>query len=276
MTTHSEAPDPRVDGLGHDQKIALVESALLARAPQSSDIECIRSPEWVQWIRRGVPSILTNRVWFSRMSEEEADQRIAKTVATYRALNLPLMWMLSPSTRPKNLSERLLAHGFRHLVDVRGMVARVGDILKKSQLTTNDAIRIEVVNESNIEEWLAIYARGWNVNEEAKDAVRKEMHTRFAQNADKSIDILARYEGRPCGSASLAIFDNLGLFMNGFVDPEVRQRGIFRAMVVARAAILQGRSIPHAVIHALAHSAAPLMCRMGFEDICAMSAYTYP
>ena len=169
-----------------------------------------------------------------------------------------------------------MAHGFRHMVDVRGMFARVTDILKMAQLPTNNAIQIEVVNESNIEEWLEIYARGWSVNEEVKNAVRKEMHLRFAHNVDNCIDILARYEGRPCGTATLAILDDLGLFLNGFVDPEVRHRGIFRAMGIARAEILQGRSIPHAVIHALAHSAAPLVCRMGFEDICAMSAYTYP
>ncbi len=264
------------DTMARDTKIAVIEAALIERTPPSSDIECIKRPGWVQWLRRGVQSPLTNRIWFSRLSDEEVDERIAETIATYRALNLPLMWMLSPGSRPTNLAERLLAHGFRHYVDVRGMIAHVDDILKAAATSINPAIQVTVVDESNMKDWLTLYARGWNVDEETKNAVRREMKARFEQPNERVIEVLARYEGEACGAASLDIFNGFGLFLNGFVLPELRHKGVFRSMVAARASILKQRNIPFGVIHALAQTAAPIVHRLGFEDVCEMSAYTYP
>lgn len=264
------------DTLARDTKIAMIEAALVDRTPPSPDIECIVRPGWVQWIRRGVQSPLTNRIWLSRLSDEEADERIAATMATYRGLNLPLMWMLSPGSRPTNLAERLLAHGFRHMVDVRGMIARVDDIVKVAATSINPAIQVDIVDESNMEEWLTLYARGWNVDEATKNAVRREMKARFEQHDEKVLEVLARHEGEACGAANLAIYNGFALFLNGFVLPELRHKGVFRSMVAVRASILQQRNIPHGIIHALAQTAAPVVRRMGFEDVCEMSAYTYP
>lgn len=276
MATDSEAMHSYVDTLRLEQKIAIVEAALTLRTPSAADIEVINRPDWVQSIRRGTPSPLMNRVWLSRLSDAEADERIVETIATYQSLNLPLMWMLSPSSRPKNLAERLEARGFRHLVNVRGMLARVDDLVCLGGATRQENTTVEIVNAANIEEWLALYARAWNVDETTKDVVRKEMTAQFDQPTESHFAVVARYRGEACGAASVAVFDHFGLLLNAFVDPEVRRRGIFRSMVMARASILRERSIPYAVIHALEQTAAPLVRRMGFEDVCEMSAYTYP
>ncbi len=263
-------------GLDLQRKIEMIEAGLTRRVIPYAGIEYIVEKSWVQSIHRGVPSALSNRVWFSDLADQEANDRIKQTLATYQSLQVPFMWMLSPNSRPSDLAVRLVAHGFRLTARVRGMLADVDSLMRMGGDAAGTNICVEMVNESNMYEWIEVVARGWEMAQAAEDAMRSAMKVRFAEDCDKMIEFLARCEGIACGASTLERYENFGLFMNGFVKSEYRGRGVFRAMVIARAAWLKERNVPLAAIHALEETAAPLALRMGFEDVCKISAYSSP
>ena len=69
----------------------------------------------------GTKMSLYNCVGRARLSEREADDAIDDVLQESRARGLPRIWLLDSSTRPKDLPERLVKHGFTKEDDTPGM-----------------------------------------------------------------------------------------------------------------------------------------------------------
>jgi len=255
------------------RKIEIVEAGLIDHVLQDSNVEYIVEPGWTQSISRNIPAPLSNRVSFSVLSEAEADERIEKTISLYQSLRLPLLWMVSPSSRPVDLPARLMARGFRLMARVRGMIGNVDTLVQMADHGESQEIHVDPVREVDLDEWIELIAEGWNMLPEARELMREKTYRRHAQNQDKIIYVLARCGAVACGGALVEFHREFGLLMSGFVKPEFRRRGVYRAMIKMRAKLLKERNIPFAVVHALDHTSAPLARAMGFEDVCEMVAY---
>lgn len=260
--------------LDFQRKIDIVEAGLIKHIFRDSNTEYILEPGWVQSISRHIPAPMANRIWFSVLPESEADERIEQTIAMYQSLQLPMMWMISPSSRPVDLPTRLIARGFRFTARVRGMFAPVDKLVGMADHAPADEIRVEPIRESDLNDWIEMIASGWTMLPEARRALDEKVRRRYAEDGDKIIYVLARCGAVPCGAALVELRNEFGLLMSGFVQPEYRRRGVFRALVKKRAELLQKRTIPYAVMHAHEQSSAPLARNMGFDDVCEMTAYT--
>lgn len=250
-------------------KIELVERALRSRIQRDPRTELVVAEGWVQTITRGMRSELYNRVYFSVLDAAEADARIASTLATYRMLGLPMMWMVSPGSRPLDLAARLRAAGLELAGAATGMIAEVS----KLRLAPIVTLTVEPVDEANLEEWLHVQAVGWGASPDVIRHMREAARWLRGRGNDRIVDLVCRIDGAVCGACSLEIHDDFGLLANGAVLPEHRGRGLFRAMVAARMDILRARGVPYAVMHAMKHSAGPMALRFGFEAVCELSGY---
>src|SRR5262245_24949123 len=112
--------------MDQEQKIRLVERALYegwrnTRAKEGSATKVIATDTWIQVINPGEKGVFMNGVFWSLLEEHEADARIASMIALYQAQALPFWWIVSPSSTPKDLGERLLKAGFRRMNTSIGM-----------------------------------------------------------------------------------------------------------------------------------------------------------
>lgn len=254
-------------------KIDIVEAGLTNRVVSDPTTEYIVEKRWVQSISRQIPAPLSNRIWFSVLSEAEADERIDRTIAFYKSLQLPLVWMVSPSSRPVDLPARLMNRGFQLMGRVRGMVANVDALVEMPEIDEQHEIHVEPLRPSELNLWVDLIADGWKMLPEAREAMHAKMKRRLIEDQDKIIYVLARVGDVPCGAAFVELHQEFGLLMSGLVVPEFRRRGVYRAMVKTRAKLLQERNRRYAVIHALETSSAPIARAMGFEDVCEIVAY---
>src|SRR5262245_6719057 len=99
--------------LDQEQKIRLVERPLYERWRTTSLSEVIATDSWVQVTTPTVKTFFMNGVFRSLLDESDADARIALTLASYQSQSLPLWWIVSPSSTPRDLSRRLALAGFR-------------------------------------------------------------------------------------------------------------------------------------------------------------------
>ena len=59
---------------------------------------------------------------------EEADDKIYEAIMFFRPYSRPFLWYVTPSTRPRDIGERLISHGFRYMEDAPGMVAEMAEL----------------------------------------------------------------------------------------------------------------------------------------------------
>src|SRR5437588_3525685 len=63
------------------------------------------------WYVSDIPFPLFNAVTRVCLTDADAEARIAELVDRVRARRVPLLWWVTPSSRPRNLARRLEAHG---------------------------------------------------------------------------------------------------------------------------------------------------------------------
>jgi ribosomal protein S18 acetylase RimI-like enzyme len=82
--------------------------------------EGFRSTKKVDWVISGVPEAFFNPVIRTDFPEAAA-RDIRRMVARFDSAESPMSWWVSPSTRPGNLADQLLANGFKFEESVPAM-----------------------------------------------------------------------------------------------------------------------------------------------------------
>lgn len=93
----------------------------------------------------------------------------------------------------------------------------------------------------------------------------------YLRTKDRStISVVATVDGRVAGSAN-ALLSERGLFLiGGATAPWARGTGVYRALVGARWRYAVDRGTPALTVHAIPDTSAPILRRVGFEDVCTM------
>jgi ribosomal protein S18 acetylase RimI-like enzyme len=95
------------------------------------------------------------------------------------------------------------------------------------------SVEIEAVEGAEaLEDFLDVYAAGWNVPEGARDGFKANV--RGWLGLPGWTLYLAHCDGRPAGEAILFMHEGVGYLADGAVRPEFRGRGLHRAMIDRR------------------------------------------
>jgi GNAT superfamily N-acetyltransferase len=257
--------------MSKDTKVARIEEALHAGWIKTPKNEIVRTDRWVQLTTRGLKGVLQNGVFRSILEPPEAQAKIEETIAHYRSLGVPFWWVVTPSTKPADMEERLLARGFKRTHTASGMLGDPASI----RLAKEEGVGVEPVTERNLDAWLAVLAEGWSTPAAGLEAARAGVKRRAARGDTSRVDLLVRAQGEPVGAGSMSFFKESAHLFGGVVLPRFRGRGFFRTRVAVSLELAAARGLSAVTVHSLQDTAAPILRHFGFEEVCELRYYGY-
>jgi hypothetical protein len=109
--------------LGPQDKAKITDRVWWEELGLSPDNEIIQDPHWFQVITRSSRGLMANSVAKCEIDDGDIDKRIQQTIATYRGLGTPFHWVVAPSSRPRDLAQRLVAAGMHLGGTSSGLIA---------------------------------------------------------------------------------------------------------------------------------------------------------
>jgi hypothetical protein len=230
------------------------------------DLQNIVRPGWRQLLTPSLKRGGLNEVSFAQLEEADTERVIDETFAQYRHHGCKFVWRVGPDSSP-HLAARLAARGLPH--------TRSDGMARSTEMdgASDPRITIERVDASNVDTYTRTMAAGWDMDPGPLAPVN-EVVARLPAPARHNL-FLARYDGEPAATASVAIFDRSIYLIGGVTLEALRGRGLYKALVAARLAFARERGVPLATSHARSDTSAPILARLGFETLCHYDNYSF-
>jgi GNAT superfamily N-acetyltransferase len=227
------------------------------------DTRVIERPGWMQLVTPSLPQGGLNEVCLAVLSPSEVDAVVDETIAGYRALGIRFRWTIGPDSAPAELEDTLVARGLQPET-TWAVACRIGDPLPDPPA----GVTIEPVDEGNVEAFTEVMARGWEMD----PAPLLAFHRRILSFARERLPMQhARIDGEPAGAAAVSLQPRSAYLMGAVVLPELRGRGLYRALVASRLQHAGRHGCTLATSHARASTSHPILARLGFRDVCRLS-----
>jgi GNAT superfamily N-acetyltransferase len=235
-------------------------------------IEVIETPRYRIVLQPDFPFPGPNSVSWIRCQPHEADAVIDEVRAVVAARGLPLMWVLEPGTRPPDFPEFLAARGVQPdalapesavmvlPIDAPLNAPAVDGLELRDALADPDTFcKADQVNAE-------AFAGRVLGDEPALVAARERRRLNMLAAGNRHL-FLASIDGEPAGSGGLTLFPPRGALLNGgAVRPKFRSRGLYRALVSARAQMARDAGAAGLIVWGGPLSA-PILERLGFESV---------
>ena len=209
-------------------------------------------------------SVIFHTVIYSCLDERSADGVIAGEVDHYRRLGAAFEWKVYSHDRPADLLDRLRRHGFV----VGPMEAVMALDLSELPDWVNAQDPVEVARVESVEQ-AALYKVA------AEEIFGKDYGLTAGQLADgirsgsrQHVGYLAFCDGVPAGIGRLYTHPDsaFGGLYGGGTRPAFRGRGVYRALVAARARDAVCTGARYLIVDALPTSR-PILQRLGFRHV---------
>jgi hypothetical protein len=215
----------------------------------------------------------TSCVTWSGLEPGGADAAIAAQVAYFRARHQKLEWKLYDYDQPADLARRLAAAGFAPEDEEVVMVAEAAEVAGQVQLPGGLSVR-ELTGAAGVGTLMDVHDRVFGDDGAAE--LHRSLLALVAQ-APESIAMVAAFAGDEPVSAARAEFPAgaqfAGLWGGGTL-PEWRGKGLYRALVAARAALAAERGYRYVQVDALPASQ-PILARLGFAALARTTPYIW-
>ena len=209
-----------------------------------------------------------NCILYSHLVAENAEVAIAEQAAHFRNAHTEVEWKVYSHDLPADLGPRLSLAGFI-ADDAETLMAfdLANDLT--SGVTPKDVVVRRIDEAQGLADLIAVNAAIWNHGEASRDEM-------FAQRLrDPSLGLYVAYaEGMPVAAARLEMAHDrmfAGLW-GGCTLPDFRGRGIFRALVAARAKEARERGFRFLNVDA-AETSRPILERLGFVALCGVTGW---
>jgi len=240
--------------------VGYVERALYARYLPDGD-----PPPVVRLLTPGAPTVFKNSVVYTKLGEAAADAAIEATIGEYLEHGLPFRWIVAPSSRPADLRERLLAHGLRHAETTVGMLADPA-----LELAPSPGVEVLPLTAERFEDWLRVQADAWSVPP-AGIAYLRASEAEFLSGRDAQV--VAYLDGEPVGTACTQHHDDFAHLAGGAVRRDARRRGVYRAMLARRLALLREAGVDVVTVHCLKTTSYPICLGLGMRPVCELDYF---
>ncbi len=237
---------------------------------QLPGVEAYDRPDLL-WVATGMPIDIFNGVYRCILDEQSADARIEEVKEEFRRRRLPLHWQIGPSSRPVNLRQRLLAHGFTHEEDEPGMAL---DLLAMNEAFPEPAeLHIHVVDDpSALHRWVEVW--GFGVPEDIKPLFQ-EAHARLGFGPHLPWRYyLGDVQGKSVATALLFFGAGVAALHNVVTLPEVRYKGIGTSITLAALRDARREGYRVAILTSSPYGER-IYRRIGFREYCPISRYNW-
>ena len=184
----------------------------------------------IEWVITGVWDNTFNGVVRAQLSEAHVDQVIDEVTSRLRERNLPHLWFLNVDSRPPNLEQLLVAHGWARLREGVGMAVDLSAIA--SPFPPPPDLTIErVVDEEGVALWGTFHRY---LENDQRDEPRERLYISLGLAGDQPLrHYIARSGGEPVGALSLFLGREAAGIYNVEVAPARQRRGVGTAMTQA-------------------------------------------
>jgi GNAT superfamily N-acetyltransferase len=217
----------------------------------------------VTWISTGTAIRFYNGVIRTRLVPAEADRVIESVTAQLRDRMWVMAWWVMPNSRPADLAERLVAHGFALWGHDLGMAADLAAL--PQMVSVPSGVTIErVLTDAALDDWIRAFGAGFGVPEAALAA-----YARLPRGVPPAESLfryyLARAAGEPVGTAlwfparEAAVVDEIATIQ------AMRRRGV--ATAITHAVLQDARAAGYGTAVLVASPAGThLYRRLGFQS----------
>ncbi len=255
-----------------DERVYILENALFEANEETELSKTIVSPNWLQLISPDADHSSANAVFRSILSPEELEKQIDEVKLLYQKIGVKFRWYVTPLTKPGNTAKVLEEKGFKLYSICEAMIMETDKMLAAGSSATSISVR--EVKKPELETYVNTVAKAWGAPDKQKEVISK-----FIGNAmDKERRFhafVAFLDGEPVGTSLLISISSGGYLAAGAVVPEHRGKGVYRAMVCARAKLADQLGHKHLLIHANKATSAPVCRKLGFEWVFDYESYEF-
>lgn len=273
----SELPAPLTD-LSDDGLIAALEADQVATRVVAPEVPVeIHNDQDATWGIAGYPDPYRNMVVSARFASADADRRIREISAAYAARGTGFLWWVAPFHRPLDLGDRLLRAGLRFEGTAPAMAIDLEALPRDEALPPGLEI-VPVLDEATLREFVDVLAAEMGVADGVPNPAARH-HAALLEAipptlASEPVPLryLGRIDGRPVATSRISIGGGVAGLYAVATLPDVRGRGIGRAMTVA--ALDAGRAIGLRIgVLQASDSGLPVYRRLGFRTMFDYAVY---
>ena len=223
----------------------------------------------VLWFLSRLPFHLANGIVRAQFPERAVEERLKQ----FTAYDVPIAWLVSPSTQPASLGTCLERHGWMRQ-DAPGMALDLQSLDEPlsypSQLTI-----AHVSDEEQLNIWLRVMTAGSEIPEDGLNLLLDVVAKRGMPDDPTIHYYLGMLNGRPVATSLLYLGGGVAGIYNVATLPEVRRQGIGGALTVAP--LLHARTLGYRIgVLQASPMGLNLYRRLGFREYCTFHAYFSP
>jgi GNAT superfamily N-acetyltransferase len=224
------------------------------------------------WGISGITFPLFNFAVRANFADGDVNQGIEAAIARCKSGGVPMLWWTGPATRPPNLGEKLLAHGFTHAAEAPGMAADLNALNYKSTLP--GLVIKHVLDTETAQVWSHTLALGFDMPSFLEEAIL-DSFTVFGLEANLPLrHYLALLDGEPVATTSLALGAGVAGIYNVATVASARGRGIGRAITAAALYAARAEGYQAAILHS-SDMGFNVYRRLGFKEYCKIHQYIW-
>jgi ribosomal protein S18 acetylase RimI-like enzyme len=237
-----------------------------------SDAE-FQSKTGVSWYSTGVPFPLFNGVIETYLSDDDADHLVSEVMDVFKQRDLPMIWSVTPLSRPLDLGHRLEATGLRHAVDSPSMAVDIREL--PAGLEHRPGVSVQIVRDrAALRSWCDVLSHIFTFPAFASQALFKFMDLLSCDPEAPVRNYTVLENGRIAAVSTLILGGGVAGIYNVGVVPRARRRGYGRMATIA--ALLEARDsgYPIGVLQST-DMGFGLYSSLGFKTYCTFSRYLW-
>ena len=185
----------------------------------------------VLWFETPIPVLPYNTVLRFQV-EQDVDKRIDQLIQHFNDRNVPLLWILHPSSVPIDLPDRLKARGLQEIEIAPGMARSLENLPAAPPIPKGVEIR-EAMQDHDLMELYGLAAWRWGVPEEYRPQLRKMIEEfQIGERTSKTRFWLAWKDGVPISKIGLYNGSGSAGIYGVATRPEARGLGIASILMV--------------------------------------------
>lgn len=208
---------------------------------------------------------ICNAILQTDLDPDTLDAEIQERIGFFKEKGLPFSWYVWPSSKPRNLGERLLANGLTHASSSPGMVADLSHLPDEVPYLGDLEIK-RAVTEKMMADWLIPIDQAFQLPDFVNDFFIRVYLALGLDENNPTRHFVAYLEGRPIACSTLYLgADQVAGIWNVATTSEARGKGIGTAVTwrACQAAVEQGYT--HAILRS-SEMGYHVYKRLGFKE----------
>jgi GNAT superfamily N-acetyltransferase len=236
----------------------------------------LRDEDGVLWFESPIRHLPYNWVIRTRIPDgADADRIIDRVASSFRARDVPFMWVQRPSDRPVDLDHRLSMHGLDLVETAAGMDLDLEDW--QPEPNQSDAALLQVdapgADAQGLHDYEELIRTYWSVPEDERHMIQT-LNRHWTGERSPGVRLVAYVDGQPVGKCFVN-FEDLPSWVAIYgvaVRPEARGHGVATALMNEAIARGKAEGAQRAVLHS-SSMALSMYRRMGFVERCKLPVF---